>query len=72
MRKLIVSNFVTLDGLYEGRDKSIDSLYDYYHEDYGMTSFDYLQRRTAACRRFPVVEPQFLPGQQGILDRRAR
>jgi dihydrofolate reductase len=34
MRKLIVSNFLTLDGLYEGKDKNINSLYDYYHEDY--------------------------------------
>ena len=34
MRKLIVSNFLTLDGLYEGKDKSINSLYDYYHPDY--------------------------------------
>jgi len=34
MRKLIVSNFVTLDGLYEGKDKNIDSLFDYFHEDY--------------------------------------
>jgi dihydrofolate reductase len=42
MRKLIVNNFVTLDGLYEGRDKSINSLYDYYHEDYsGDDSFDF-------------------------------
>lgn len=42
MRKLIVSNFVTLDGLYEGVDKSINSLYDYYHEDYyGDDSFDF-------------------------------
>lgn len=42
MRKLIVSNFVTLDGLYEGKDKSINSLYDYYHEDYhGDNSFDF-------------------------------
>ena len=42
MRKLIVSNFVTLDGLYEGKDKSIESLYDYYHEDYqGDDSFDF-------------------------------
>src|SRR6266508_5133054 len=42
MRKLIVSNFVTLDGLYEGKDKSINSLYDYYHEDYsGDHSFDF-------------------------------
>ena len=42
MRTLIVSNFVTLDGLYEGRDKSISSLYDYYHEDYyDDDSFDF-------------------------------
>lgn len=34
MRKLIVSNFATLDGYYEGKDKSINSLFDYYHEDY--------------------------------------
>jgi len=42
MRKLIVSNFLTLDGLYEGKDKNIISLYDYYHEDYhGDNSFDF-------------------------------
>jgi dihydrofolate reductase len=42
MRKLIVSNFLTLDGLYEGRDKNIVSLYDYYHEDYSEDdSFDF-------------------------------
>jgi dihydrofolate reductase len=41
MRKLIVNNFVTLDGFYEGKDKSIDSLFDYYHEDYsGDQNFD--------------------------------
>ncbi len=42
MRKLIVSNFLTVDGYYEGKDKSITSLYDYYHEDYsGDDSFDF-------------------------------
>jgi len=42
MRKLIVSNFLTLDGLYEGKDKSINSLYEYYHEDYASDdSFDF-------------------------------
>ena len=42
MRKLIVSNFVTVDGYYEGKDKSINSLYDYYHQDYhGDNSFDF-------------------------------
>ncbi len=42
MGKLIVSNFLTLDGLYEGKDKNIASLYEYYHEDYyGDDSFDF-------------------------------
>jgi dihydrofolate reductase len=42
MRKLIVCNFVTVDGYYEGVDKSINSLYDYYHKDYhGDNSFDF-------------------------------
>ena len=42
MRKLIVSNFVTLDGYYEGRDKSLAGLFDYYHEDYrGDQSFNF-------------------------------
>ena len=42
MRKVIVSNFVTLDGLYEGTNKSMDSLFDYLHEDYsGEHAFDH-------------------------------
>jgi dihydrofolate reductase len=42
MRKFIVSNFLTLDGLYEGRDRNIASLYDYHHPDYsGDDSFDF-------------------------------
>jgi len=42
VRKLIVSNFVTLDGFYEAKDKTIDSFFDYYHDDYsGDQSFDY-------------------------------
>src|ERR1041384_4901716 len=42
MRKLIVSNFVTLDGYYEDKGKSINSFFEYYHDDYrGDNSFDY-------------------------------
>jgi len=42
MRKLIVNNFVTVDGYYEGKGKSIGPLFDYYHEDYfGDNNFDY-------------------------------
>jgi hypothetical protein len=35
MRKLTVSNFVTIDGYYESADKTFGRLFDYFHEDYG-------------------------------------
>jgi dihydrofolate reductase len=35
MRKLIVSNFQTLDGYYESADKTFDRFFDYFLEDYG-------------------------------------
>jgi hypothetical protein len=35
MRKLIVSNFQTLDGYYEAENKTFDRFFDYFHEDYG-------------------------------------
>lgn len=42
MRKLIVSNFVTLDGFYESKNKSFDNFFDYYHPDYaGTDHFDH-------------------------------
>ena len=34
MRKLIVSNLVSLDGYYEGKDRSLNALFDYSHEAY--------------------------------------
>ena len=42
MRKLIVCNFMTVDGYYEAKDKTINSLFEYRHEDYANDdSFDY-------------------------------
>ncbi len=42
MRKLIVSNLMSLDGYYEGKDKTPGSLFEYFHEDYsGDENFDY-------------------------------
>jgi dihydrofolate reductase len=35
VRKLIVSNFQTLDGYYEAANKTFDRFFDYWHEDYG-------------------------------------
>lgn len=42
MRKLIVSNMVTLDGYYEGKDRNLGALFEYFHEDYhGDEHFDH-------------------------------
>jgi len=35
MRKLIVGNFITLDGYYESKDKTYEPLFDYWLEEYG-------------------------------------
>jgi dihydrofolate reductase len=41
MRKLIVSNLLSLDGYYEGKDRNLNALFDYFHEDYsGDENFD--------------------------------
>lgn len=41
MRKLIVNNFVTVDGYYEAKDKTINGLFEYQHEVYlGDQNFD--------------------------------
>lgn len=34
MRKLIISNLTTLNGYYEGKDRNLEALFEYLHEDY--------------------------------------
>jgi dihydrofolate reductase len=42
MRKLIVSNLISVDGFYEGRDRNLNALFDYLHQDYaGDQNFDH-------------------------------
>ncbi len=42
MRKLIVSNFATVDGYFNGKNNTIDPLFQYRHEDYDNDdSYDY-------------------------------
>jgi len=67
MRKLIVSNFVTLDGFYEGKDKSINSLFDYYHVDYsGDNSFDYYNAERLRAADFLLLSRNAFLGNQGF------
>ena len=42
MRKIIVSNFLTLDGYYEQKNKTFDKFFEYFLEEYGNNeAFDY-------------------------------
>ena len=42
MRKLIVGNLLSLDGYYEGKNRDLNALFDYFHEDYhGDQNLDY-------------------------------
>jgi dihydrofolate reductase len=63
MRKLIVNNFVTVDGYYEAKDKTIDSLFEYYHDDYaGDQNFDYY-----AAERLRATDTLILSGRTSFL-----
>jgi dihydrofolate reductase len=45
MRKLLVSNFLTLDGYYESRDKTFGKFFEYFLDDYGNNeAFDVYNR----------------------------
>ena len=51
MRKLIVSNLMSLDGYYEGKGKELGPLFDYFYQDYaGDQNFDaYMLKRLRAA-----------------------
>lgn len=63
MRKVIVCNFVTVDGYYEAKDKTIDGLFEYYHPDYyGDQNFDYYN-----TERLRAADTLLLSGQTSFL-----
>lgn len=73
MRKLIVSNFVTLDGFYEGKGHTIDNLFDYYHPDYQSDqAFDnYMAERMRAADFLLISRASFLGNKEywtGVLS----
>ena len=63
MRKLIVSNLVSLDGYYEGKDRNLNALFDYFHEDYsGDQNFDFYN-----TERMRAADTLLLSGRSGFL-----
>ena len=67
MRKLIVSNLVSLDGYYEGKNKSLDPLFDYLHQDYlGDDHFDAYN-----TERMRAADTLLLGGRSAFLGNKA-
>lgn len=63
MRKLIVSNLTTLDGYYEGKDRNLGALFEYFHEDYqGDQNFDAYN-----TERMRAADTLLLCGRDGFL-----
>ena len=64
MRKLIVDNLVSLDGYYEGPGRSVDALFEHFHEDYaGDERFD-----EYATERMRAADTLILSGRSSFLD----
>ena len=67
MRKLIVNNFVTMDGFYDGKDKNISGIFDYYHDDYsGDEQFDHY-----AAERLRAADTWMLGGHSAFLGNKS-
>jgi dihydrofolate reductase len=63
MRKIIVSNLISLDGYYEGKDRNLNALFDYFHEDYsGDQNFDYYN-----AERLRAADTLLLSGRTSFL-----
>src|SRR5437773_545897 len=66
MRKLIVSNFSTVDGYYEDKNKDIGSLFDYYHQDYsGDNHFDFYNASLLRACDFLLLSHTAFLGNKG-------
>ena len=64
MRKLIVSNMTSLDGYYEGKNRSLGALFDYFHDDYaGDESFENYN-----LERWRAADTFLLSGRTSFLD----
>lgn len=64
MRKIIVSNLLTLDGYYEGKGKRVDAVFEYFHKDYSNDeNFDLYQ-----AERLRAAGLLLLGGRKSFLD----
>jgi dihydrofolate reductase len=67
MRKLIVTNMVSLDGYYEGKNRSLEALFDNFHPDYaGDQTFDYYN-----TERMRAADTLVLSGRDSFLGNKS-
>jgi len=64
MQKLTIGNLVTLDGYYEGKNRSLEAIFDYLHPDYaGDQHFDHYM-----AERIRAADTLVLNGRTNFLD----
>jgi dihydrofolate reductase len=64
MRKLIVGNLVTLDGYYEGKNRNLNAIFNYFHPDYADDqNFDHYM-----AERMRAADTLLLSGRTNFLD----
>jgi dihydrofolate reductase len=67
MRKLIVTNMMSLDGFYEGKNRDLGALFEYFHEDYaGDENFDYYN-----TERMRAADTLILSGRTSFLGNKS-
>lgn len=67
MRKLIVSNMLSLDGYYEGKGRDLGPMFTYFHKDYsGDQQFD-----TYMTERMYFADTLLLGGREGFLGNKS-
>ena len=67
MRKLIVGNFVTLDGYYDGKDRSLSAIFEYQYAGYaGDQNFDYYN-----TERMRAADTLLLSGRSSFLGNKS-
>jgi dihydrofolate reductase len=68
MRKLIVCNLTSLDGYYEGKDRNLNALFEYFHKDYhaeGSYPYD-----SFTLEHWRAADTYLLSGRKSFLDSR--
>ena len=67
MRKIIVCNMASLDGYYEGKDRSLNALFDYFHPDYsGDQTLDFYN-----AERLRAADTLILSGRTSFLGNKS-